>query len=190
MGDLAEKQTKARIKGVTNTKNEIEIRLVNETINISTILFVLAKDLKDEKLLAQANLTKSMMYQAQENEMLSMSRRIFAEATAHAHELQDYGIKDTDISALQTVISEYSKIIVAPRVVISESKQATANLIHLFAYTDSLLNDRIDRLMRLFKKSEPDFYALYFNARNIINTATRKRKTNETEEDKEEGKEG
>jgi hypothetical protein len=61
---------------------------------------------------------------------------------------------------------------------VEESKQQTANLVHLFAYTDTLLHDRLNKLMRVFKDTEPDFYGLYFNARNVINTAARKRKTN------------
>jgi Glu-tRNA(Gln) amidotransferase subunit E-like FAD-binding protein len=189
IGDLAEQQTISTLKGTTNTKHETEIRLVNETIKTSAVLFVLAKDLKDEKLLAKTNLSKSTMYHAQGNEMLSIARRIQTEATAHAQELQDYGIKDTDILALQTIINEYDNILVAPRVVISESKQKTANLVHLFAYADTLLNDRIDKLMRIFRESAPDFYTLYFNARNVINTAARKRKTDSPEEKPEEEKE-
>jgi hypothetical protein len=189
MGDLVKQQIKATLKGIMNTKNEIETHLVNETLKISAVLSVLVKDLKDENLLIEVLLTKSMMYHSPKNEMLNMSQRVLAKATTYAHELQDYGIKDTDILTLQTLVNDYDKIMTVPRVVISESKQATATLVELFAYADTLLNDRLDKLMQLFKDSAPDFYALYFNTRNIINTAARKRKTDEQEEEKGEGKE-
>jgi coenzyme F420-reducing hydrogenase beta subunit len=34
----------------------------------------------------------------------------------------------------------------------------------------------LDKLIRLFKTSKPEFFALYGNARNVVNTAVRKRK--------------
>jgi hypothetical protein len=184
IGNVAKEQTKANLKGASATKTEIEIRLVNETLKISSVLFVVAKDLKDENLLAKTMITKSTMYQAQGNEILNIARRILTEAINHAPQLREYGIRDNDIPILQSVIDEYDKIIVAPRVAITESKQQTANLVHLFAYTDTLLHDRLDKLMRVFKDTEPDFYGLYFNARNVINTAYRKRKVNTGEETK------
>jgi hypothetical protein len=55
----------------------------------------------------------------------------------------------------------------------------TGNIKQLFAETDSTLYDRLDRLVTLFKTSSPDFYALYKNARNIIDTAKRSRKPDE-----------
>jgi hypothetical protein len=54
----------------------------------------------------------------------------------------------------------------------------------LFAETDSVLYDRLDKLVTLFKTSAPDFYALYRNARNIIDTAKRSRKPDESKADK------
>ncbi|MDR2806190.1 MAG: hypothetical protein LBB85_11275, partial [Dysgonamonadaceae bacterium] len=57
-----------------------------------------------------------------------------------------------------------------------ERKVYTGNIRQLFVETDSTLYDRLDKLVALFKTSSPDFYALYKNARNIIDTAAKRRK--------------
>jgi hypothetical protein len=57
---------------------------------------------------------------------------------------------------------------------IGERKQKTTNLAQLFAGMDSTLYDRLDRLMVLFKQTNPDFYGEYRTARNIIFNHERK----------------
>ncbi|MDR0605664.1 MAG: hypothetical protein LBG80_15310, partial [Bacteroidales bacterium] len=84
---------------------------------------------------------------------------------------------------LQNVINEYEPLIIAPRAVVSKTKQITANLAHIFADADTLLNDRLDKLMSIFKTSAPDFYAEYFNSRNVINTSARKKPSDTTKEE-------
>jgi hypothetical protein len=61
--------------------------------------------------------------------------------------------------------------------VVGERKVYTDNLRELFVTADSIVYDKLDKLIRLFKTSSPDFFALYGNARNVVNTAARKRKS-------------
>jgi hypothetical protein len=53
----------------------------------------------------------------------------------------------------------------------------------LFVRADSIIYDKLDKLIRLFKTSSPEFFALYGNARNIVNTAARKRKNKTADEE-------
>jgi hypothetical protein len=69
----------------------------------------------------------------------------------------------------------------APTSEIGKRKVQTGTLRELFVQTDSLIYDKLDKIMRPFKTSNPDLFALYSNARNIINTAARKRKTKDAE---------
>jgi hypothetical protein len=78
---------------------------------------------------------------------------------------------------LDAAIARLENIINAPSEVIGERKMYTGNLRELFVAADSIVYDKLDKLIRLFKTSSPDFFALYGNARNIINTAVRKRKS-------------
>jgi hypothetical protein len=60
---------------------------------------------------------------------------------------------------------------------VGERKMYTENLRELFVAADSIVYDKLDKLIRLFKTSSPDFFVLYGNARNVVNTAARKRKS-------------
>jgi hypothetical protein len=177
----ADLQSGLNSKGATSEKNESEVTLVNQTVMVANALWVMASDKNDVVLLPKVKVTKSMMYSPHNTETLSIARRIHAEALARAGAMSEYGVSPEVIYTLETSIARYEHLIAAPRAAITELKQATWNIARLFARTDTLLNDRLDKLMSLFKQSEPDFYAVYFNARNIINTSLRHRKPTEDE---------
>jgi hypothetical protein len=173
------RQSKADRKGATDEKQEAETELVNRTVTVANVLSVLAADTKNSTLSEKVKVTKSMLYQQHNSVALNIARRVLAEAQANAGSQDAYGLSKDALTALETAIARYETLIVAPRVVVTGSKQVTSNIARLFAETDTLLNDRLDKLMSLFKLSAPDFYAIYFNARNIINTSARKRKQEE-----------
>ena len=179
-------QDKSTLQGTSDLKKEMEIKLVTETLKVSSILSVLAKDMGDNVLYAKSTITKSDMYKVHNTETLDIARGILKEVMNYVDKVNDYGLTEADIQTLQNLINEYEPLMVAPRVVTSKTKQATANLVHLFAEADALLIYRLDKLMRLFKTSDTEFYELYFNSRNVINTSVRKR--SKTEEETEEAK--
>lgn len=185
--EAAKKQSKNEVKGTSKEKNAAETHLVTESIKVAGALFVLAEDDKNQTLQLRATVTKSMMYHPADNETLNIAKRIFSDAQTHAERLSYYGINSADIDTLGAAIAAYEPLIAKPRAVTAGITQVTANLVHLFAQADTLLNDRIDKLMSQFKTSAPEFYAVYFNARNIINTSARKRK-DDPGEDNDEGK--
>lgn len=177
-------QDKSTLQGTSDLKKEVEIKLVTETIKVSSLLSVFAIEIGDNLLYAKSTITKSNMYKIHNRETLNIARRVLKEATNYADKLNDYGLTEADIQTLQNLINEYESLVIAPRVVTAKTKQATANLAHLFAEADALLIYRLDKLMRVFKTSDPEFYELYFNSRNVINTSVRKKPTDkpETEE--------
>jgi hypothetical protein len=174
--ETVRKQSKTAVKGSSGEKSDAETVLVTETVKAANALYSMAMRNSNPTLLAKVTISKGIMYRAQNNEKVSTAKRIASAASENAPALEYYGIDSAALDALNTAIAQYEKLIAKPRTVISETKQATANLVHLFARADTILNDHLDKLMSLFKTSAPDFYAIYFNARNIINTAGRSRK--------------
>ena len=174
-------QSSTVVKGATNEKRDAETVLVSQCIKIANAIYVLAIDENNLGLLPKATINKSMLYNAQNNETLGIAVRICNEAEELIEKLAQYGINQAEVDVLKNAIENYERLIAKPRAAISEKKQTTANLVYLFARTDTILNDRLDKLMSLFKIQEPDFYAVYFNARNIMNTAARKRKSVDVE---------
>jgi hypothetical protein len=173
--EAGEVQSKTTLQGITSEKNESETAFVNRIVTMANVLSVLAADTNNVTMLSKVRVTKSLLYHSHSNEQLSIARRIHTEALAHANSIAQYGIPVDSIYELETAISRYENLIASPCTAAAETKAATVNFAHLFADTDTLLNDRLDRLMSLFKMPAPDFYEAYFNAR-IIHTAACKRK--------------
>lgn len=73
------------------------------------------------------------------------------------------------------------------RVSVSERKAAHEKLAKLFAQTDALLKNQLDRLMVRFRETEPELYATYQNARRIIPYGVRHEKKKEPENQVPEG---
>jgi hypothetical protein len=124
---------------------------------------------------------KSAFYNSHERAALTLAKIIASEAKTHSEALLNYGVSNVDISELESVISQLEGLLTTPSGVIGEHKLYTSNLKALFVAADSIIYDKLDKLIRLFKTSSPDFFNLYSNARNVVNTAARKRKTNAEE---------
>jgi hypothetical protein len=117
-----------------------------------------------------------MFYHTHNQTTLTLAKIIAAEAAAHNSILNDYGITAADLMELNAAIAQFESFINAPSGVIGERKMYTGNLRELFVDADSIVYDKLDKLIRLFKTSSPEFFTLYSNARNVVNTAARRRK--------------
>lgn len=186
--EQARLQLKSTVEAATAEKDNAEINFVNETVKVANALYAMAMVTNDEALLPKARMTKSMLYSSSNRKALVLARNILSLANANTGKLTDYGIEAAAITQLEEAINAYEQQIAGPRAAISGRKSITAQLAALFAKADTLLNDRIDKMMSLFKTSHPDFYAVYFNARNIINIGVRKQKTDTEETPAEENR--
>jgi hypothetical protein len=109
------------------------------------------------------------------NQALLLARNIAGEAVAHAAPLAGYGVTDADREALNAAIADYESLIVSPRTAVNERKQHTGNLAQILAAADSVLYDKLDKLVSRFKYTDPAFYNGYKNARNTNNSYVRHR---------------
>ncbi|MDR2139610.1 MAG: hypothetical protein LBP50_08685 [Tannerella sp.] len=182
MERLGEVQSKTALQEIINEKNASETALVNRVVTMANVLSVLAADTNNTAMRSRISVTKSLLYWLSGNEQLSIARRIHTEALAHADTIAAYGISVGAIYELETAVSRHENRMAAPQSV-AETKTAAESLVRLFADTDTLLNDRLDRLMSLFEAPEPDFYEAYFNARNVISAAVRRRQQPDREKE-------
>jgi regulatory protein YycH of two-component signal transduction system YycFG len=158
-------------------------RVVELALKVANPIYVYAFDTSNNRLLQKVNVNKSMFYHNHDRETLTLAKIILDEANAYSTALTDYGVNNADIAELESVISQFEGLITAPSGVIGERKLYTSNLRELFVATDSIIYDKLDKFIGLFKSSKPEFFALYSNARNIVNTAARKRKDKAAEEE-------
>jgi hypothetical protein len=173
---VTQQQTETTSKGATKDKNSVIDRMVELSLKVAAPTYVYALDTENNRLLQKVNVNKSMFYQNHDQGALTLAKIILAEANTHSTALSNYGLSNTDLMELETVISQFDGLINAPSGVIGERKLYTSNLRELFVAADSIIYDKLDKLVVLFKSSKPDFFTLYSNARNVVNTAARKRK--------------
>jgi uncharacterized protein YbjQ (UPF0145 family) len=176
---VTQQQTGTVSKGATKDKNDVFDRLVELALKVANPIYVYAFDTSNNSLLQKINVNKSMFYRNHDREALTLAKIILDEANAYSTTLTDYGVNNIDLAELETAISQFESLITAPSGVIGEHKLHTSNLRELFVAADSTVYDKLDKLIRLFKSSKPEFFTLYSNARNIVNTAARKRKNKE-----------
>jgi hypothetical protein len=172
---LQQKETDS--KGTTKDKSYAIDNLVERSLKVADPTYVYAFDTANNNLLQKVNVNKSMFYNIHDSVAVTLAKIIVAEAKNNKEALRDYGVNDADIADLEAAITQVEELINAPAGVISERKMYTGSLKELFVNADSIIYDKLDKFIRLFKTSSPEFFALYGNARNIVNTAARKRKT-------------
>ncbi len=170
-----EKQAGVALKGTTAQKGDAEVILVQSCISMANALYVYAYERQKKELMQKMSVNKSTFYRSHSNEVLALARNIAQKAAEYAGELTEYGITDAGRQALDAALLGYESLIVSPRSVINERKQHTGNLVQLLAAADSVLYDKLDKLVACYKESNPEFYNGYKNARNINDSYVRHR---------------
>jgi hypothetical protein len=171
-----QQQTENSPKGATKDKSASLDSLVELILKVANSLYVYAFNTANNRLLEKVNVNKTSFYCSHGQTALTLAKIIADEVNANKEALRNYGVSDTDITELATAISQLETLLNAPAGVIGERKMYTSSLRELFVAADSVIYDKLDKLIRLFKSSSPEFFTLYSNARNVVNTAVRKRK--------------
>lgn len=82
--------------------------------------------------------------------------------------LTDYGVTADQITDLKNSMDQFLALNGQPRQYRIAEKQATLQMEDLFEQTTTLLNNKIDKVMKRFKNANNDFYNGYVSARTIV----------------------
>ncbi|MBW1297929.1 hypothetical protein [Aquimarina litoralis] len=88
----------------------------------------------------------------------------------HQEALIPYGVTTEMIADLETSYDKFQQIKGKPRQLRISTSQATKSLKRLFKNTSTLLTNRLDNVMKLFKQTNLNFYNGYVAARVIVDT--------------------
>jgi hypothetical protein len=150
--------------------------MIDRCVKVSNALYVIGFSTGDKSLIVLSSLSPASFYRLEDNAKLSLANKVYDQAMTQATALADYGYDAAALEEIQTANEPYHSLIAQPMDTICLRKQKTIDLKHLFAELDSILYDRLDKLMVLFMDSNPDFYGQYRTARNVIDTSTRHKK--------------
>ncbi|WP_372647384.1 hypothetical protein [Draconibacterium sp.] len=154
-------KTKTQIKSVVAQKADI----LNDTLEAFALVT------GDEKLRLQMSTSYSALYKMRNADFAPAVQVIIAAAEANIEELTtEYGVARDQVEDLKTGLNEFLAINGQPRAYKVASVEATKSLELLFDEADEILDNKLDKIISLFKRRDPAFYNGYIAARVIVDS--------------------
>ena len=144
------------------------------TAEIAGDVFAYASDPKKKQpsLQALSDYSEGDLLNLRGSRLSDVATALLAELPNHKAVLEDeYGIDQDRIKEFQDAIKGFSDLKTAPRQVQIDGKTTRTSLRAEFAELGTLLKDRFQRLMRKYKRRDPDFYHRVMDARAVVDRA-------------------
>jgi hypothetical protein len=154
-------------KGHAIGKAENRQSLCILTNEMGGALYAYATDKKDAVLKEKAKTSYSGMMRYRDEELAPVCRNIYDLAVQYQAELADYGLSAEVISAFKAAIDDYGTVVPAPRNAAARRIASTKALNELFKTADSILRDKIDKLIIPLRKTAPAFAETFRANRSI-----------------------
>ena len=145
--------------------------LATVTAEIAGDVFAYASDPahRQPALQALADYNEATLLKLRGSRLADVASALLAELPRHQPVLVDeYGIDKPRTKELQAAIEAYSAVKTAPRQAQIDGKTARASLRTEFAELGALLQDRLMRLLRKYKRRDPAFYNRIVAARAVV----------------------
>src|SRR5436190_764903 len=155
-------------QGATVDKADARDDLEDATFLMCEALSVLAHETGDNDLLAVTRVTRTLLDRMGEEELSTRATAVLAQANAHKAELITYQVSQANIDELSNALTEFNQAKAGPRTATAERAVLTESLPRLAKETNDIYKNRVDPLVNLFSRTNPDFVAGYEKAREII----------------------
>jgi hypothetical protein len=153
--------------GKTDDKLSTQTDLKESMLSVGGALYTLGQNDKQPTLIAKANLKESAIKAMKDNDTVQLAEILLAEALANKEQLADYRVTEEVIAEFQSHLDAYKKARGNRDSSHAESDGLRQSLETLFTETHHLLKHRMDKLMKTYRKTHPEFYAQYESARKL-----------------------
>ncbi|MCX6350466.1 MAG: hypothetical protein NTX03_01240 [Bacteroidetes bacterium] len=127
-------------------------------------------------MLGQVSFTETDFSRATDNEFIGMITNIYNLAQTNIATIPvTYGVNVGTQGAFLAANTALSNVTGDPKKAKTTVKQATKNLASLFPQANTVLEERMDVDMQVYKITQPEFFNEYFDIRHPIKPATTKR---------------
>lgn len=154
--------------GVTDDKETKRLNVCRKSADIAGLLFSFATNTGNTLLAGQMKITYSDLIKTKDAQLGERCRFIHTTGTTNQVAALPYGVTVARLAALDAAIIAFEAKSTAPRDAEVLISAATEGLVVKEKDTDTLLDDKIDPLIEVFKEDEPDFYNQYNAARTIV----------------------
>jgi hypothetical protein len=159
--------------GKTTKKAEAIERVVAAILPIRAALYDLARKTGRTETKTLANMSEWDLRKRRQTELLEHAVRVHRETTALIEELAPYGIDAETLAALDASIEALRTSINEKQVGVVDRVSARMEIANLIAEADDILFEQLDRLIDLFRVTNPAFFEKYWIARSIPNLGVR-----------------
>ena len=182
LGALAQVQSSART-GVALNKQQLRELMIDSTLDVAGALCAYAHKAGNTALRAAADLERSDLKDLRDAEIdtcalgiheqgvktLALQPVVLADGSSLG--AADYGLSEPLLQALDNRIAAYAAVAESPRAATAKIASATQAVAERFKAADEILDTVLDKLLRQFTATKPEFVAAYWQARVIVDAA-------------------
>jgi hypothetical protein len=158
-------------RGATEDKADARDALEDVTFLACEALSVLAHSAEDNDLAALTRVTRTTLDRMGGEELSNRAAAVLAQANTHKTELATLQVTQANIDELSEALTEFNAAKAGPRTATAARAALTKSLPNLIREATDILRNKIDPMVNLFSRSNPDFVAGYENARAIVDRA-------------------
>ena len=147
---------------------EIKRNLAIKMDILDDVLEAYADDIGDDELLSQASNTYTDYFKLTNSEIVTKVENVIGLLESNVSKMRDFGMTKSQIDDAKLTLDSYQTKLGNPRAYQIASSVATKTLEDLFKQASETL-EKIDRLMKRFKRSNITFYNGYQGSRKTIN---------------------
>lgn len=146
-------------------KSEVGIKLIETTVEISSVIQKYAVESKNKELNVKVNYTKSDLELSRDSILKDICQLIYDLANENVEQLKSYGLEKERLSEYETLINEFDSLATDPLEPARKMQEERKSLSALMVEIDELIDDSLDKLMTAYKATHTDFYETYRGAR-------------------------
>lgn len=166
--DAAAQKQETPVSGAAGDKAAARDELEDVLFLTCEALGVLAHTNNDHDLQALVDLSPSAIDKLGDEELANRATNVLARANAMTTELATMQVTQANIDELAEALQTYQSAKAKPRTAVVERMVQTETLPALVREAGNILRDQIDRLVNLFRRTNPEFVAGYRSARVVV----------------------
>jgi len=167
LDELSARQS-AKTDGVSTDKAQALHLLGDCAYKIASAVSACAHDAGNGDLAGRVAYSRSNITRGPEAAVISRCKSIQSAITEYAEQIADYGVAAADLTNLKKKIDAFQALQPKPRRAKASTSSATKELKKVIRQADTLLGEKLDKLVVQFQDSDPTFYNEYASARKVV----------------------
>lgn len=152
---------------VTERKKKVKKAIALKASVLAGALHAHASEMGDLDLAKKTKLTKSDIEKITDTDIDSEIKAITDVAKKILADIADLGVTEDMITEILTSVDEFNRLIGKPKSILNTKFENISSLDQLLDTGFDLLNNQMDKVMLMFRDSNPSYYEGYQRARSI-----------------------